>query len=149
MPAIPSESESELSPVEEALNHANGPNANSNQSSPKHEYRSDHESVLSDADEDADMVSDDADFEVGSPPKPAITLSRESPSTSESPRPPKRKSGIEEAEIEANPELYGIRRSHRARNVRRFIESESNADSDSDIAVNPRKRRRQTSNRGE
>lgn len=65
--------------------------------------------------EDADAAgSDDADYEMESPPPPEIHVTRDERSSSlDSRRPPKRKAGgIEEDEyIMNNPELYGIRRS--------------------------------------
>jgi chromodomain-helicase-DNA-binding protein 1 len=73
------------------------------------------DSGLSDANGDADMESDDADFEDDTPQYPPVAIAREGSSSShESRRPNKRKAGIEDDEdIMNNPELYGIRRSVR------------------------------------
>lgn len=143
MPAIPSGSESDLSPVNDV------PNFQLDGAiSDEDEYQDDHESALSEADDGADMMSDDGDYKAKSPAKPVVQPSRQSRSSSESLRPNKRKLALEDADIEANPELYGIRRSHRARKLRRYTESASNGESDSDVAVHPRKRRRPASNRG-
>ena len=67
---------------------------------------------ISSQDEDA-IGSDDADYEMESPPPPQVHMTRDDRSSShDSPRPSKRKAGIEEDEyIMNNPELYGIRRS--------------------------------------
>ncbi|MCJ1319670.1 hypothetical protein MMC15_005006 [Xylographa vitiligo] len=105
------------------------------------------EDSLSSQDEDA-VGSDDADYEMESPLPPTIQVTHDAPSSSDdSRRPSKRKAGIEEDEhIMNNPELYGIRRSARARPSHRIIESESEDEaSASDIQTNPRKRRKHTS----
>lgn len=67
---------------------------------------------LSSQDEDA-IGSEDADFEMESPPPPAIQVTHEESSSSQdSRRPSKRKAGaVEDEHILNNPELYGIRRS--------------------------------------
>ena len=59
--------------------------------------------------------SDDADFDMEESPAPAVTNgARNDRSTSaESHRPAKRKLGLEDEHILANPELYGLRRSVR------------------------------------
>ena len=77
------------------------------------EFNSIQDSISS-HDEDA-IGSDDADYEMESPPPPQVQITRDDRSSSQgSPRPSKRKSGIEEDEyIMNNPELYGIRRSVR------------------------------------
>ena len=58
-------------------------------------------------------ASDDADFDMEDSPAPVVTtVSRDDRSTSiESRRPQKRKLGVENKHILANPELYGLRRS--------------------------------------
>ncbi|MCJ1475967.1 hypothetical protein MMC13_004631 [Lambiella insularis] len=102
---------------------------------------------LSSQDEDA-IGSDDAEFEMESPHRPAIHVTRVASSSSQdSRRPSKRKAeAVEDEYILNNPELYGIRRSARARQSHAIIESESDDnDSDSDIQTNPRKRRKHTS----
>jgi chromodomain-helicase-DNA-binding protein 1 len=60
-------------------------------------------------------ASDDADFDMEDSPAPAVANGgREASSTSiESRRPAKRKLGLEDEHIKANPELYGLRRSVR------------------------------------
>ncbi|KAM4054906.1 chromatin organization modifier domain-containing protein [Hirsutella rhossiliensis] len=105
----------------------------------------DHDMSGTDGGSSGGDASDDADFEmqdsVVSPRDDGVVPDRES--SVDSPRPPKRKSPVvEEDFIKANPELYGLRRSTRARETRQLIESD---DSDSDIEPTTRrqtKRRR-------
>ncbi|KIV88307.1 hypothetical protein PV10_08001 [Exophiala mesophila] len=65
-------------------------------------------------------------------------------SSDESIRPAKRKAPQAEEDdyIRSNPEMYGLRRSGRARAVPNMAESSGEQDSDSDIAPRPRKRLR-------
>ncbi|RDA90361.1 hypothetical protein CP533_3365, partial [Ophiocordyceps camponoti-saundersi (nom. inval.)] len=81
-------------------------------------------------------ASDDADYEMqDGVPNDDVGQARES--SIDSPRPPKRKSPVVEDEfIKANPTLYGLRRSTRAREVRKFVESD-----DSVTDVEPTTRR--------
>lgn len=66
----------------------------------------------SDAGKDSD-ASEDADFDMeDSPPEAPTTSARDERSTStESRRPTKRKQPAMDVDIQANPELYGLRRS--------------------------------------
>ncbi|KAI9891838.1 MAG: hypothetical protein M1814_002403 [Vezdaea aestivalis] len=100
---------------------------------------------------DGAVSSDDADFEVETPPLPrASLLMSERSSSLSSQRPSKRKMSIDdESYIKNNPELYGLRRSGRARLHRPMVESsdedeenEYNSDIVSSLA---RKRRKQVS----
>ncbi|EHY56160.1 Chromodomain helicase hrp3 [Exophiala dermatitidis] len=71
-------------------------------------------------------------------------------SSDESVRPAKRKAQQpldEEDYIRKNPEIYGLRRSGRARAVPNMAESSDDQDSASDVVPRPRKRLRQTSRR--
>ena len=70
-------------------------------------------------------------------------------SSDESIRPAKRKATVidDEDYIRQNADLFGLRRSHRARQTRPLVESSDEGESDSDIARPPRKRIRQTSYR--
>ena len=68
-------------------------------------------------------------------------------SSDDSVRPAKRKAPIDDEEyIRNNPDLFGLRRSHRARPLRPLVDgSTGGEDSDSDIVPRPRKRLRQVS----
>ena len=105
---VASDSDSELSdppePSHAALTQHHTPE------SPKDTEKYEHESALSDPDDDIEMASEDGDFEIiESPMKPTVQVTRETPSSSdEDVHPRKRKVGIE---YENDPELYGIRRS--------------------------------------
>ena len=68
-------------------------------------------------------------------------------SSDDSIRPAKRKVTViedEEEYMRQNPDLYGLRRSHRAKHVRAMVDSSDEQDSDSDAARPPRKRPRQS-----
>ncbi|KAL8969664.1 MAG: hypothetical protein Q9183_001891 [Haloplaca sp. 2 TL-2023] len=96
------------------------------------------------ADEDA-MGSDDAEYELDNSPPGATqnAATHNTRSTSEtSSKLGKRKASADDEEdfMINDPELYGLRRSGRARPSRRVVESES--DSDSDVQTRPRKRQR-------
>ncbi|KAL8785229.1 MAG: hypothetical protein Q9213_003498 [Squamulea squamosa] len=98
-------------------------------------------------DEDA-MGSDDADYELdNSPPPPVQPATRDTRSSSEetsSSRLGRRKASVDDDDFMlADPELYGLRRSGRARPSRRVVDSDSDV-SGSDIDKAPRKRRRTT-----
>ncbi|KAF4549455.1 Chromodomain helicase hrp3-like protein [Elsinoe fawcettii] len=99
------------------------------------------ETSESDDEEDADG-EEDADFDMDSPP-PEDTERPQSRSSDDSIRPSKRKASVEEDEfMKKNPELYGLRRSHRARPSRRVIQSDSEDDDDgSDINVGRARKR--------
>lgn len=118
--SIMSGSESDLSEVPEQHPPA-APNPPSLSPTPHKNGFHAEESELSDADDGLDG-SDDADFEVDSPP-PEPSLPHDVRSSSEeSQRPLKRKAlGIaDDEDIMNNPELYGIRRSVR-RSTNRYL----------------------------
>ena len=110
--AIVSSSESELS---EAIDnpHAAPLPPYHNKGTPENGQIS-REHSISSQDEDA-VGSEDADYEMESPPPVDIVTGHDTGSSSpDSPRPPKRKAGFDEDEhIFNNPTLYGIRRSVR------------------------------------
>ncbi|KIW99623.1 uncharacterized protein Z518_11036 [Rhinocladiella mackenziei CBS 650.93] len=92
----------------------------------------------------------DADYEMDMSMQLNSTKSEENDSSSdESIRPAKRKAHPvdEEDFIRNNPEMYGLRRSGRARPVPNMAESSDDEDSESDIAPRPRKRMRHVSQR--
>ncbi|KAI1616167.1 chromodomain-helicase-DNA-binding protein 1 [Exophiala viscosa] len=92
----------------------------------------------------------DADFEMDTAMRINNIKSEENNSSSdESIRPAKRKAhAVEEDDyIRNNPEMYGLRRSGRARLAANMAETSDEQDSDSDIAPRPRKRLRQVSQR--
>ncbi|KAL9613639.1 MAG: hypothetical protein Q9167_001815 [Letrouitia subvulpina] len=141
-PALTSESESDLSEAIEL------PSVVLSSSSPqvlengvtKYELTDN----VSSQEEDA-IGSDDADYDVEYPPQPHASASRDNRlSSNESITLGKRKAVIDEDDFILNdPELYGLRRSGRARPARRIIESDSEG-SESDIQGGARKRRRRT-----
>lgn len=95
-------------------------------------------------DPDADGEVDD-DYDADVPMQEARNGVRmDETSSDESIRPAKRKAAVidEEDYIRNNPDLYGLRRSHRARATRPMVESSDEHDSDSDVARPPRKRLR-------
>ncbi|THW26048.1 SNF2 family DNA-dependent chromodomain-containing ATPase [Aureobasidium pullulans] len=104
-------------------------------------------SPRSDEDEDADG-SDDADYDAPSPPSRASVDSRHSSVSSEAsslPRKRKAEPDVDDEQyMQENPELYGLRRSGRARPTRRIIESsdEEQDDNDSGSDVNPGRARK-------
>ncbi|KAL5438051.1 hypothetical protein PMIN07_005582 [Paraphaeosphaeria minitans] len=91
--------------------------------------------------EDAEGEAD-SDFGSDSPPPEEDRRRARSSSSQGSSRPSKRKASVED-DFEANPELYGLRRSGRARPSRRVVDSSDEDDgSDSDV---PRKRQKTAS----
>ena len=97
--------------------------------------------------EDA-IGSDDVDYDMdASMQQEEEARSSHHSSSDESIRPAKRKAPVDDEEfIRNNPDLYGLRRSHRARPSRPMIDDSSeDQDSDSDIAPRPRKRLRPAS----
>ncbi|TVY85362.1 Chromodomain helicase hrp3 [Lachnellula suecica] len=91
---------------------------------------------------EAQDESDDADFDMDDSPAPAAANggNEDSSTSTESRRPPKRKAGLEDKHIQANPELYGLRRSGRP--VQKAIIESDDEDSDSDIVATHRPKRR-------
>jgi chromodomain-helicase-DNA-binding protein 1 len=94
------------------------------------------------------MGSDDGDYEMDTTLPDHNAEQSDHSDSSHSTRAPKRKAPVEEEEeIYNNPELYGLRRSGRARPSRNVIESsedEQDQDSDSDVVSHRRKRRKPT-----
>ncbi|KAI9797596.1 MAG: hypothetical protein M1833_005379 [Piccolia ochrophora] len=142
-----SDSESALSEIEESTNldpsslaslgHVEG---SASEESP------DLKTAASPQEEVADG-SEDAEYDVETPPRSDPSDSREHRSQShESRQAPKRKAGLEDDEfIMNNPELYGLRRSGRARPTRQIVESSSEDEDESGsdaVAGYPRKKRR-------
>jgi chromodomain-helicase-DNA-binding protein 1 len=105
----PCDSESDLSEVAIPIIDEPTPAASTN-----HQFEfGAQESDGSDTSPENNNGSDDADFDLeDSPALAATNASRDDRSTSiESRRPAKRKLGVEDEHILANPELYGLRRS--------------------------------------
>jgi chromodomain-helicase-DNA-binding protein 1 len=101
-------------------------------------------------DEDAAGSEDDGDYNMDVSMQQTHDASSQHSSSDESLRPPKRKAPAaaidDEDYIRNNPDLFGLRRSHRARPSRPMLDESSDQNgSDSDIAVRPRKRLRQSS----
>ncbi|MCJ1312883.1 hypothetical protein MMC25_006559 [Agyrium rufum] len=138
-----SSSDSELSDVPDIPRPASIPPAEDADMRQEAEYDSEG-NVPSSEDEDA-VGSDDADYEMDDAPTVHVEAERDDDSSSAgSPRPAKRKLVVEEDDyIMNNPELYGIRRSARARPTHRMVNSDSGEEnSDSDIEAHRLKRRR-------
>jgi chromodomain-helicase-DNA-binding protein 1 len=141
----PSDSDSELSDVADVPADI--------ASSPQEDERRPRSSTM---DQDEDM-SDDEDAEGDGDYDMDTAMRREDAersmsqsSSDESIRPAKRKAPPEpdmddEEYIRNNPDLYGLRRSHRARQSRPMVDSDEEGDSDSDVVRPPRKRPRHTS----
>jgi chromodomain-helicase-DNA-binding protein 1 len=105
--------------------------------------------VDSDSSDDVDAEGEaDGDYDSESPPpEQAESDDARSSVSQESSRPSKRKASPEGDDyITQNPELYGLRRSGRARPHRRVVDS-SDEDDDSSSDV-PRKRQRTASRKG-
>jgi len=114
----PYDSESDLSDVAIPIVDEPSPATTSNHQS---EFGA-HDSDDSDSSPaEAQDASDDADFDMEDSPAPAATngANEDSSTSTESRRPAKRKVGLED-EIQANPELYGLRRSVRNEGHRFF-----------------------------
>lgn len=101
---------------------------------------SEEDDAEADADYDMDTSMQQADAQ-------SDAQSDQDSSSDDSIRPAKRKAPTPDDEeyIRNNPDLYGLRRSGRARPARTLAESSDEQDSDSDIAPRPRKRLRPTS----
>ncbi|KAK4999651.1 ATP-dependent DNA helicase Hrp3 [Elasticomyces elasticus] len=106
----------------------------------------DMETSMSEQDDDA-VGSEDAEYDTETPPLVgADQKQRANSSSDESLRPGKRKAGVDDDEhMKQNPELYGLRRSGRARPSQRVINSSSeDNDSGSDINIGRRRKRLKT-----
>lgn len=107
--AITSGSESDLSEVVDPPNAASLSSPGRKQENLGNGYHSKRSSISS-HEEDA-VGSEDADYDMETPPSPDEEAHRDARSSShDSRRPAKRKAGIED-DIMNNPELYGLRRS--------------------------------------
>ncbi|KAF2463167.1 uncharacterized protein BDR25DRAFT_397288 [Lindgomyces ingoldianus] len=136
-------SESELSDVKEAI----AEDASSDEDAPGEVYNEvEDDGADSDSSMDIDAEGEpDGDYDSETPPPVSATAGRARSSTSEeSNRSRKRKASIEEDDfITQNPELYGLRRSGRARPSRRIVDSSD--EDDSSTSDRPRKRQRTAS----
>ncbi|KAL8738090.1 MAG: hypothetical protein Q9181_001076 [Wetmoreana brouardii] len=139
--SMASDSESDLS---EAIDPPNNILSSPPINNAENRIHNTYESTGSEPLQDEDAIgSDDAEYEMEDALLPTVQSnphdSRSSSETSSNSR--KRKGSFEDEEFMMNdPELYGLRRSARARPSRRVIESDS--DSGSDIQSRPRKRQR-------
>ena len=107
--AITSGSESDLSEVVDPPNAANLSSPDRKEGNLGNGFHSKRSSISS-HEEDA-IGSEDADYDMETPPSPDASAHRDARSSSQdSRRPAKRKAGIED-DIMNNPELYGLRRS--------------------------------------
>jgi len=135
-----SDSESELSdPAEPVVAAASPPHIELDDD---HHQNHDHTSSSSEPDAEGD-----GDFEMDMStqlPEAKSEDEAHDSSSDESIRPVKRKTHPvdEEDYMRTNPEMYGLRRSGRARPVTNLAESSAEQDSDSDIGPRPRKRLR-------
>ncbi|CAK4032372.1 related to transcriptional regulator CHD1 [Lecanosticta acicola] len=142
----PTRSESELSDLHDVPT-----NTMPSTSAPQEEVHSDddaiHDMATSELDEDEDAPGEeDADFDEETPPPAQPDGMDHDRSSSESiSRPGKRKAEVDDEEyMKQNPELYGLRRSGRARPTRRLVESsDEEEEEDEDDVNNGRRRKRQ------
>ncbi|KAF2856229.1 chromodomain helicase-like protein [Plenodomus tracheiphilus IPT5] len=132
------------------LSDTNGPVAAepaSDVDAPRDDNAEDEEmAAASDSSEDVDAEGEpDGDYDSDSPPSEQVESDdAQSPMSQDSRRPLKRKASTEKEDfITQNPELYGLRRSGRARPSRRIVDSD---DEDDDSGSDqPRKRQRTAS----
>lgn len=139
-----SDSESELSDPAEPV--AAGASPSHVDHDDDHEHLPDHEDPSSDEPD----AEGDADFEMDVTMHTNETrVNEEASSSDDSIRPAKRKTHPvdEDDYIRNNPEMYGLRRSGRARPVANMAETTDENDSDSDVVAPPRKRPRHVSQR--
>ncbi|KAK0364071.1 ATP-dependent DNA helicase Hrp3 [Friedmanniomyces endolithicus] len=135
-------SESELSD----LNDIPPPRSEPQEAVPSDDEDALHDMATSEMDEDDDAPGEeDADYDVESPPLEQSGAKEHDRSTSEdSMKPGKRKSDADDDEfMKQNPELYGLRRSGRARPTRRVLESSDEDEDDGDEVNTGRRRKRQ------
>ncbi|KAF2162356.1 hypothetical protein M409DRAFT_69242 [Zasmidium cellare ATCC 36951] len=105
-----------------------------------------HDMATSELDEDEDAPGEeDADFdEVTPPPEQADAAHNAASSSESSSRSGKRKADVDDEEyMKQNPELYGLRRSGRAKPARRVIDSSDEEEDDEDEVNTGRRRKRQ------
>ena len=139
-----SESESELSDPTEPVAAAASPSHIDNED--EDEHVPDHNEPSSDEPD----AEGDADYEMDIPMQVDHAPAEQGHSSSDdSIRPAKRKTHPvdEDDYIRNNPEVYGLRRSGRARPVANLAESSDDQNSDSDVVARPRKRARHVSQR--
>ncbi|KAL6702600.1 ATP-dependent DNA helicase Hrp3 [Coniothyrium glycines] len=121
--------------------------AASDADAPGEDYDDDEEmAVASDSDEDVDAEGEpDGDYDSDSPPsEQAESDGAQSSVSQDSRRALKRKASAEKDDyMTQNPELYGLRRSGRARPTRRIVDSDD--DDDDSSSDQPRKRQRTAS----
>ncbi|KAI5369922.1 Putative chromo/chromo shadow domain, helicase, Helicase superfamily 1/2, ATP-binding protein [Septoria linicola] len=104
-----------------------------------------HDMATSELDEDEDAPGEeDADFDMESPTRTRLhDIDRRRSSSESSSRPGKRKADVDDEEyMKQNPELYGLRRSGRARPTRRVVDSSDEDEDDDEDAVNTGSRRK-------
>ncbi|EMD61660.1 hypothetical protein COCSADRAFT_96653 [Bipolaris sorokiniana ND90Pr] len=146
--AADSSSHSSDSDTSDAREHAAAAHV-SDVDAPGEEYDEDDEvAAASDSSEDVDAEGEpDGDYDSDSPPSEQAESDRARSSSQESARPTKRKASVEKEDyIEQNPELYGLRRSGRARPSRRVVDSSDEEEDDDDYdSDQPRKRQRTAS----
>ncbi|KAI7362566.1 SNF2 family DNA-dependent chromodomain-containing ATPase [Hortaea werneckii] len=150
--AQPQRSESDLSDLNDA------PPA---QAGPQEAHSDDdaiHDMATSEMDDDEDEDApgeEDADYEMASPTHEAADEMQHDRSSSSSPssseedvRSGKRKPEVDDEEyMKQNPELYGLRRSGRARPTRRVMESsDDDEEDDDDVNTGSRRKRRKVAN---
>ncbi|KAK3704274.1 ATP-dependent DNA helicase Hrp3 [Vermiconidia calcicola] len=107
-----------------------------------------HDMATSELDDDEDAPGEeDADFaEETPPPEVADGMRHDRSSSEDSTRPAKRKAGVDDEKfMKQNPELYGLRRSGRARPSRRVIDSSDEDEDEDDVNTGQRRKRQKTS----
>ncbi|KAK4902046.1 ATP-dependent DNA helicase Hrp3 [Elasticomyces elasticus] len=105
-----------------------------------------HDMATSEMDEDEDAPGEeDADYDAESPPpEPSNGMRHDRSMSEDSTRPGKRKSDADDDEfMKQNPELYGLRRSGRARPTRRVLDSSDEEEDEGDEVNTGRRRKRQ------
>ncbi|KAK5168324.1 ATP-dependent DNA helicase Hrp3 [Saxophila tyrrhenica] len=105
-----------------------------------------HDMATSELDDEEDAPGEeDADFDEETPPPNAAGGMRHDRSSSEeSARPGKRKAEVDGEDWEQNPELYGLRRSGRARPSRRVVDSSDEDEDEDDVNTGRRRKRQKT-----
>ncbi|KAK5108608.1 hypothetical protein LTR62_008184 [Meristemomyces frigidus] len=108
-----------------------------------------HDMATSEVDEDEDAPGEeDAEYDAESPPRqPTGGMRHDRSSSEESTRPAKRKGEAEDDDfMKQNPELYGLRRSGRARPTRRVLDSDEDDVDEDDVNTGRRRKRQKTAN---
>ncbi|SMR45497.1 unnamed protein product [Zymoseptoria tritici ST99CH_3D1] len=137
----PSRSESDLSDLNDIpMTNASSPHGDE----PPSDDDAIHDMATSELEEDEDAPGEeDEDFDAASPThERANGMDHDRSSSEAGSRPGKRKAEVDDEELmKLNPELYGLRRSGRARPSRRVVDS-SDEDEDDEGAVNTGRRRK-------